>query len=569
VSGEASDQPTSIDEQPVAVDETIVASPTDKAATEEEADAEDEMDSDDGRWSSRLRRIVRKPVPSGTSSITGFLGDDPRWGVLGVAITGFAMLWYFLHFAHLSTDIHRGYGDSAFDIGLYDQGVWLLSRFHAPYVTLMGRNLFGDHTQFSLLAIVPLYWIHAGADTLLYVQALMMALGAVPVYMLVMRRMNNPAFATVLAISFLLHPALAQTNLENYHPDSFLIPIMGFVLYAAIENKPRMLIVFSVLALLCKEDVVLILLPVLIWFAWRRNLRLGIVLALGSIATAGLMTYVVMRSLTGVPTLNAWRIPYGGVIGFIKETFRKPADVAKYLIKGDSPNGRPFYVWQMIAPTGLMFLIAPEIAATVILVLIGNVVSTFGYQHQIAYHYSMVILPGLAMGTAYAISRLKKSKWRAVAVTIVGVSSLWSAFLWGPFPFSVDNQVPHWSPKDPAVTAIEQVRKKVPPNAVIATYYSFAPHLTHRERIYMWPTPFHASNWNTFKQEGECLPIANDVQYLMLPPNLGDNANVLNAIQSQFQVVAKSSNAVLYKRVPGSSTDICTAVRNGTAAAAS
>ena len=110
--------------------------------------------------------------------------------------------------------------------------------------------------------------------------------------MLVMRRMNNPAFATVLAVSFLLHPALAQTNLENYHPDSFLIPVMGFVLYAAIENKPRMLVVFSVLALLCKEDVVLILLPLLIWFGLRRNLRLGIVLAFGSIATAAVMTYV-------------------------------------------------------------------------------------------------------------------------------------------------------------------------------------------------------------------------------------------------------------------------------------
>ena len=314
------------------------------------------------RTTPTTRRARSRTRRRATSSTTGSSATTLSWGVLGVAITGFAVLWYFLHFAHLTTDIHRGYGDSAFDIGLYDQGVWLLSRFHAPYVTLMGRNLFGDHTQFSLLALVPLYWIHAGADTLLYVQALMMALGAVPVYMLVMRRMNNPAFATVLAVSFLLHPALAQTNLENYHPDSFLIPVMGFVLYAAIENKPRMLVVFSVLALLCKEDVVLILLPLLIWFGLRRNLRLGIVLALGSIATAAVMTYVVMRSLIGVPTLNTWRIPFGGVGGFIKESFRKPADVVKYLIKSDSPNGRPFYAWQMIAPTGLMFLIAPEVA---------------------------------------------------------------------------------------------------------------------------------------------------------------------------------------------------------------
>jgi uncharacterized membrane protein len=499
-------------------------------------------------------------------------GEDPLWGVIGVAITVFAMLWYFLHFGHLTTDIHNGYGDSAFDIGLYDQGVWLMSRFHAPFVTLMGRDLFGDHAQFSLVALVPLYWIHAGADTLLYVQAACMALGAVPVYMLSMRRLKSPIFATVFALAFLLHPALAQTNLENYHPDSFLVPIMGFVIYAAIQNKPRMLIVFTILALLCKEDVVLIILPLLLWYAWRRNPKLGLGLAAAAVATAAFMTYVVMRSFIGVPTLNTWRIPtfdeckngcsglVGQVGGLVRATVRKPADVVKYVIKGDSPNGRPFYAWQMIAPTGLVFLVAPEVAATVILVLGMNIISTFGYQHQIAYHYSMVLLPGLWMGTVYAVSKLKKVKWQAIATTIVGLSALWCAFLWGPFPFSVHNTVAHWSPSYPAVKAINQVKDKVPPNATIAVYYSYAPHLDHRTRIYMWPTPFSAIYWNTFKQEGQCLPEANDVQYLMLPPDLGDHAPVFAAIKDNFQVVAQSSNAVLYKRI-ANGADICAVIR--------
>ena len=51
---------------------------------------------------------------------------------------------------------------SAYDFGLYDQGIWLLSRFHNPFVTLMGRNLFGDHTSFILIFLVPLYWIFNG-----------------------------------------------------------------------------------------------------------------------------------------------------------------------------------------------------------------------------------------------------------------------------------------------------------------------------------------------------------------------------------------------------------------------
>src|SRR5947199_2031923 len=77
------------------------------------------------------------------------------------------VLLYFVWSARLSVEIHRGYGTSAFDIGLYDQGLWLLSHFKAPFVTLMGRNLFGDHTSFTLLLLVPLYWIHPDPSTLL------------------------------------------------------------------------------------------------------------------------------------------------------------------------------------------------------------------------------------------------------------------------------------------------------------------------------------------------------------------------------------------------------------------
>ena len=45
----------------------------------------------------------------------------------------------------IQVELHRGLGTFAYDVGLYDQGLWLLSRGQAPFVTLMGRNLFGDH----------------------------------------------------------------------------------------------------------------------------------------------------------------------------------------------------------------------------------------------------------------------------------------------------------------------------------------------------------------------------------------------------------------------------------------
>ncbi|MEE9534361.1 MAG: hypothetical protein V3W06_08070, partial [Acidimicrobiia bacterium] len=38
-----------------------------------------------------------------------------------------------------------------FDFGIFDQGLWLLSRFREPFVTLRGLNLFADHSSYIMV----------------------------------------------------------------------------------------------------------------------------------------------------------------------------------------------------------------------------------------------------------------------------------------------------------------------------------------------------------------------------------------------------------------------------------
>ena len=40
-----------------------------------------------------------------------------------------------------------------YDLAIFDQGMWLITHFHVPFVTVMGRNLFGDHTSFVLVPL--------------------------------------------------------------------------------------------------------------------------------------------------------------------------------------------------------------------------------------------------------------------------------------------------------------------------------------------------------------------------------------------------------------------------------
>ena len=125
-----------------------------------------------------------------------------------------AIAGYTSYFTNLTLDVHHGLGTSAYDFGLYDQGVWLMSRFEAPFVTLMGRNLMGDHSSFILVFLVPIYWLFPSAGALFFTQSLAIALGAVPVFLLGKRLLGNEWMPLLLSLCYLIHPAVAWTSLR-------------------------------------------------------------------------------------------------------------------------------------------------------------------------------------------------------------------------------------------------------------------------------------------------------------------------------------------------------------------
>ena len=168
---------------------------------------------------------------------------------------------YVAYFTRRSLDIHHALGTASYDSALYDQGVWLLSRFETPFVTLMGRNLFGDHASFILVLLVPFYWIWPSAGVLFFSQSAAIGAGAIPVFLYARTRLGNEWLALSLGAAYLMHPAVGWTNLENFHPDSYLGVFVGFAIWAALERRWKTYLVFVILALSVKEDASLVLVP--------------------------------------------------------------------------------------------------------------------------------------------------------------------------------------------------------------------------------------------------------------------------------------------------------------------
>ena len=465
------------------------------------------------------------------------------------------------YFTVVTLDVHHGLGTSAYDYGLYDQGIWLMSRFKAPFVTLMGRNLLGDHASFILILMVPIYWLFPSAGALFFVQSLFIALGAVPVFLLGRRLLQSEAVGLLLGVCYLLHPAVAWTNRENFHPDFFLGFFVGMAIYGAIERKWRVYFVFVALALLVKEDVSLVVIPLGVWVALRRDVRRGVVTIVASLAVAVFGTMVVMKNLIGVSTRNGWRIPFGGPSGVIRETIERPGNVIEHF----RSDGRPFYFWQMTAPFAWIMARAPSVALISLTVLGTNMLSTFWYQYQIQYHYSLIPVPAIAMGTVWALAKLER-RARHWCVAAVAVMSVWTCLMWGAVPIGKivmpwsDNPIgvsmPYaWPSSHPVAEAARDIVRGIPSDAVVSAQYTITAQLARREQIYMFPNPFRAVLYgpNTDLEVARTrLPAADDVEYVVLPLQLdAPNQTDWDAVDADFEVAAQNQYWVLYHRKGG------------------
>ncbi len=494
-----------------------------------------------GAVPSTLRRPARSVQSVAAAVTTAVAGTVPR------VLFCLAVITYVWYYTRRSLDIHHALGTSSYDSALYDQGMWLLSRFESPFSTLMGRNMFGDHTSFVLLFLVPLYWVVPGAGIMFFAQSLALGAGAIPVFLYGRKRLGSEWLALVGAGTYLLHPAVGYTNLENFHPDAFLGVFVGVAIYAALESKWRLYVAFVVLSLLVKEDASLVLVPLGVWVALRRDRRIGILTVVGSVAFMLVAMFLVMRSLIGVPTRNGWRIPFGGPRGVIDTALTNPTALAEHL----SSEKRPWYIWQMTAPFAWLFLRLPDVAAISALVLFTNVLSTFWYQHQIEYHYSLVAVPALAIGTVYALGAVR-DRWRSMAVVVLGVATLATAWMWAPVPWGRTPQF-YGNPDRSEAVAARELIAQIPSGSVVAANYRITPHLVYRAEIYQFPTPFRVVLYGPdTRYEGTRLDErAERVEFVMNP--IVKDAQLTSdwlAIEPAFDLVDANEFWELYERDP-------------------
>lgn len=168
------------------------------------------------------------------------------------ALTILAFAWIG---CHGSIRIHHKMMTSNFDLGLFENLFW--NTLHGRHGIALERPYFGEHAEFLLYALLPFYALFPRTETLLALQAILMAGAAVPLFLLAKRWLRSDWQAYALVLVYVAYPAVHGPLFYDFH---FLALSSFFVLWAAYFLSIERYGPFwaaVVLAMSCREDVAL------------------------------------------------------------------------------------------------------------------------------------------------------------------------------------------------------------------------------------------------------------------------------------------------------------------------
>lgn len=394
-------------------------------------------------------------------------------------------------FGSLALGRYTGYAYGVFDLGIFDQGTWLISRGEiSPFITLRGLPLFADHSSYLLFLVAPLYLVWADPRILVGLSVVAPAVAVWLVYRIGISEGLRAWVAAAIALALLLHPAAAWTPWDAFHPETLTIALLPASYLAARKGWFVLAVALGILVLLAKEDAFIVILPLAAYFWWRwpEHRKAAWVLGVAAVLVAALNLLVVLPGLSPTGEL----IYSGRLDGPLTSRFTM---------------SRLGYLAAMLAPAATS-LAAPRLLAVAGPITLLNLWSSFPYQHEVEWHYTAYMLGVLAMAAPVGMSRLVDRFGARLGIGFVSekgvigkgvnvgvlvlVASVGALHLAGP-ELTAEGA---WTGQPPEESdSITEALMVIPDDAVVAASYLLAPHLAHRNNIYMLPNPWEEDIW--------------------------------------------------------------------------
>ena len=372
---------------------------------------------------------------------------------------------------------HWHFGSSAFDLGIFDQAVWHLSRLEHPESTIHHfSNVLGDHFFPVIVLFVPFYWIAPSPESLIVAQGLLFAASLLPVYGFLRGRLSaGPSLA--LAGAYGLFWGLQRAAAYDVHEIAFAPLVIGAAILA-MERRRWFVLWGSVLMLvMIKEDLIPLVSMLGVYLFVRGERSAGSVLALGGVVAFLVVVQILIPSLSESGS-------YAHMAAYA-ESLQRPWLIPLTLV---TPAAKLVTVLLWLAPFIFLPLFSP-FAVLLLPIALSRLLSDNPNHWGASFHYAAPLAPILAMSAGDGLRRLAdrfdspRTRSRVVA-GLSGSCVVLSLFLPGNQPLWDLFDARHYA-TTPIHRAGYEALRVLPADASVVAQAAVVPHLSQRRYVYV------------------------------------------------------------------------------------
>jgi uncharacterized membrane protein len=408
--------------------------------------------------------------------------------LLAAAITAYAS-----GFAALSALRYEAYFTGRFDLGNMVQAVWSTAHGHPLRMTdLHGEQIsrLAAHVDPILVLFAPLWWLWPSPHLLLVVQACVVALGAIPVFLLARKHLGSSRAALGFGLAYLLYPATGWLTLNEFHPVALATPLLLFAFWYLDEDRLLPFALFAIAAAASKEEIALVVAGFGIWYALaHRRWVAGTAIACAGAAWAAIAIAVV------IPHFNAgaesdfygrYSEVGGSAGGILKTALTHPLRIAEAAFSARDLH----YLLELVAPLAALCLLAPLVLVAALPELAINLLSSTTTQTSIHFHYTAGLIPPFVIAAIFGAKRM--SRWAFPVAAAIVVAALVGNYRLGPIPGW--RHVPGGQTFQATAARVtvhdhiaDRALRLIPGNAVVSATNTLGAHLSARARVLSFP----------------------------------------------------------------------------------
>jgi len=431
---------------------------------------------------------------------------------------------------------HLRFDSFIFDLGVYDQIIWLFGHGKPFFSSILEAHPWGDHFTPTILLLAPLYWIWDNVIILLLFQAFFTAFGAYPIYLLAKKKIKDYRLALVIAFVYLSFYGIQNMIAFDFHPIALATTLLAWLFWLYEEKKWPCFWLILLLFWGLQENFFLLSAAFGAFLILRyRDFKRGALISSLSIVFFVLLILVIIPRLgqapfTYLPTHLKSLTPLGAVKMFFYPYSKVRVMAASFLSFGFLP---------LFTPASLIMLLEEFLQR-----FVGSPIST---RWNLGFQYNAILAPVLAFAAIEAIQK-KFLKKKIIAVCLLlGGTLLVQAFTSPAFNMLHKKEFYDFT-KNKDSRAILAL---IPPTASVATTNNLGAQIAHREKLIFLanchdnPQPWLIDTRRCYKLKPEYLVAdlnpANSPVYLF--PDISRES-----ILKYFDYLQKSGEYILFKK---------------------